>query len=370
MDMRFDEEQQMMQEAFTDFFTSECPSSLVRQLEEGSGHSPEIWSKLANIGGMSINLPEDFGGLGGTFMNTVLLYEAMGRNLYPSPHLWTVVVAADLILRLGTEEQKSALLSKIAGGELLVTLALTEKEKDNPKDFVVEMRPDGDCFLLSGQKHFVEFAAHADYILVVSRSESGISLGLIPSDRKGISWIRQDEIGKRQFYRVDLKDVIVNKDEMLGPENDVLDILNTTLDRARVALAARMLGGCQAAFDLTLKYSKEREQFGQRIAMFQNISFRLAEMQTRIDGARLLLYRTAWLVDQNAPFSAEAAMVKALVGDLSRHVTAEAMQIHGGFGITEEADPQLYYRNTAVDAVLLGSAFQLRDIVADTLDIV
>jgi len=367
MDMRFDEEQRMMQETFTDFFANECPSSLVRQLEEEGGHSAQVWSKLAGMGGMSINLPEDFGGLDGTFMNTVLLYEAMGRSLYPSPHLWTVVVAAELILRLGTDDQKSSLLPKIVSGELIIALALTEKGKDDPNEFQVALKPEGDVFLLNVQKHFVEFAAHADYILVVARSESGISISLIPSDRQGITWTKQDEIGKRQFYRVDMKDVTVNSDEILGQEKGALDILKEILDRARVTLAARMLGGCQAVLDLTLKYAKERVQFGQRIAMFQNISFRLAEMQTRIDGARLLLYRTAWLIDQKIPFSAEAAMVKALLGDLSRHVTAESIQIHGGFGITEEADPQLYFRNTAVDAVLLGSAFQLREDVAESL---
>ena len=106
MDMRLDSEQRMMRDLFTDFFAKECPSTLIRELEEEAGHSPEVWRKLANLDGMALSLPEDYDGLAGSFTELALLYEAMGRNLYPSPHLWTVVVAAELILRLGSQGQK------------------------------------------------------------------------------------------------------------------------------------------------------------------------------------------------------------------------------------------------------------------------
>jgi alkylation response protein AidB-like acyl-CoA dehydrogenase len=222
-------------------------------------------------------------------------------------------------------------------------------------------------FRLSGQKHFVEFARVADALLIVARAEAGVTLFLVPVDQGGIALAQQREISGGQFYRVDLDDVAVPADEVLGPPGEGLEPLNDVLDRARVMLAARMVGGCQAVFDLTLRYAKEREQFGQRVATFESIAFRLAEMQARIDGARLLLYETAWQVDQGLPIMSEAAMLKALVSDLYRHVTSEAIQLHGGFGFAEEADPQLYYRRAAVDAVLLGSAVALRDRVAGTL---
>lgn len=367
MDMRLDEEQRMTLDAFTDFFANECPSTLIRELETGNSHSPEIWRKLAAMDGMALNLPETYDGLEGTFTDMVLVYEAMGRSLYPSPHLWTVVVAAELILCLGNEAQKANLLPKIAAGEAILALAMTEKETDDPAAVQAAANSEGNGFYLNGRKRFVEFAHLADDLLVVARTEQGVTLFLVPTDREGIVLTRQSELGGGQFYGVDFNNVAVAAGEVLGQVGGGLAPLNAALDRARVALAARMLGGCQAVFDLTLRYTKEREQFGQRIATFQHIAFRLAEMHARIDGARLLLYQTAWQIDQARPIATQAAMLKALVSDLYRHVTDEAVQIHGGFGFTEEADPQLYYRRAAVDAVLLGTATTLRDRLANDL---
>jgi alkylation response protein AidB-like acyl-CoA dehydrogenase len=367
MDMRLDAEQRMTRNLFADFFASECPSTMLRELEAGDGHSPEVWRKLADLDGMALALPEDYDGLAGSFTELALLYEAMGRSLYPSPHLWTVVVAGDLILRLGSNEQKASLLPKIAAGDMIVALALAEKDTEEPAAVQTMAVQGANGFRLSGQKTFVEFAHVADALLIVARAEAGVTLFLVPVDREGITLSRQHEISGGQFYRVDLSDVEASADELLGTPGGALEPLNNVLDRARVMLAARMLGGCQAVFDLTLRYAKEREQFGQRLATFQNTAFRLAEMQMRIDGARLLLYQTAWQVDQELSIGCEAAMLKALVSDLYRYVTGEAIQIHGGFGFSEEADPQLYYRRAAVDAVLLGGSSALRDQVADAL---
>jgi len=367
MDMRLDDVQRMTRDVFTDFFAHECPGALLRELEAGAGHAPRVWRKLAELGGMALTLPAAYDGLEGTFTDMVLLYEAMGRSLYPSPHLWTVVVAAELILRLGSAAQKTGLLPRIAAGEMILTLALVEKETDDPAAVQTTAVSDGDEFRLCGQKRFVEFAPLSDVLLVVARAGQGVALFLAPANREGMTLTRQNEIGGGQFYRVDLNGVAVAAGEALGAVGEGLEALNAVLDRARVALAARMLGGCQAVLDLTLRYAKEREQFGQRIAAFQHIAFRLAEMHTRIDGARLLLYKTAWQIDQGQPIACQAALLKALVGDLYRHVTTESIQIHGGFGFTEEAAPQLYYRRAALEAVLLGDALTLRDRVADCL---
>ena len=367
MDMRLDSEQRMTLEMFSDFFARECPSTMLRELEEGEGHSPKVWRKLASLDGMALGLPVEHDGLGGTFTDLALLYEAMGRSLYPSPHLWTVVVAAELILRLGSDGQKAGLLPKIASGEMVVALALAEKGQDDPAAVQTAVVRDAIGFRLNGQKTFVEFAHVADVLLTVARAEAGVTLFLLPSNRNGITLSRQHEIGGGQFYRAELDGVSVSGDEVLGLPGGGLESLNAVLDRARVMLAARMLGGCQAVLDLALRYAKEREQFGQRLATFQAVAFPLAEMQTHIDGARLLLCRTAWRVDQHLSIEADAPLLKALVSDLYRRVTRGAIQIHGGFGFAEEADPQLYYRRAAVDAVLLGSASELRDRVAGTL---
>ncbi len=370
MDMRLDSEQRMTRDLFADFFARECPSTMLRELEEGDGHSPEVWRKLADLDGMALGLPEDYDGLAGSFTELALFYEAMGRSLYPSPHLWTVVVAGELILRLGSQGQKADLLPKIAAGDMIVALALAEKGSDDAAAVQTMAVHGTNGFALSGQKTFVEFAHVADALLIVARTEAGVTLFLVPVDRKGFALSRQHEISGGQFHRVDLDDVEVSASEVLGSPGGALEPLNDVLDRARVMLAARMLGGCQAVFDLTLRYAKEREQFGQSVATFQNTTFRLAKMQTGIDGARLLLYQTAWRVDQGLSIGSEAPMLKAHVSDLYRTITGEAIQVHGGFGFTEEADPQLFYRRAAVDAVLLGSSTALRDRVAGAIGLV
>jgi acyl-CoA dehydrogenase len=194
MDMRLDSEQRMTRDLFTDFFARECPSTLLRELEEGDGHSPEVWRKLADLDGMALALPEDYDGLAGSYTELALLYEAMGRSLYPSPHLWTVVVAGELILRLGGQEQKAGLLPRIAAGDMIITLALMEKDADEPAAVQAVALHGANGYRLSGQKTFVEFAHVADALLMVARAEAGVTLFLVPVDRKGMALSRQHEM--------------------------------------------------------------------------------------------------------------------------------------------------------------------------------
>jgi alkylation response protein AidB-like acyl-CoA dehydrogenase len=190
-------------------------------------------------------------------------------------------------------------------------------------------------------------------------------LFLVPADRAGLRMRRRHEISAGQFYEVTFDNVLARADERF--ETAAVDRLEQALDGARVALAARMVGAAQRAFDLTLRYTRERSQFGQPLLSFQALNFRLAALLTRIDAARLLAYHAAWLIDQGQDFAHAALFAKAQASEIYREMAAEAIQLHGGFGFTAEANPQLFYRRAASDAMLLGSATALRGRIAGYL---
>jgi alkylation response protein AidB-like acyl-CoA dehydrogenase len=365
MDIRLDDEQKLLQSTFARFFAERCPLDRVRELEAGTGHDPAIWAGLAELGALGLLVPVEHGGLGGSFVEAALLCEAIGGALYPSPFLWTCVVAPALLPWLAVEEAAGDWLARIAAGHALIAFAddqAHDLSADRPRAV-----PSAEGFLLSGGVSFVEYAAHANALLVVAQAPEQLALFLVPADRAGIAIERRREISGGQFYRVTFDQAPIRGDERL--DSDAVERLEQVLDRARVALAARMVGAAQRAFDLTLRYMRERSQFGQPLLRFQALNFRMAALLTRIDAARLLAYHAAWLIDQGQEFAHAALFATAQASEVYRETAAEAIQLHGGFGFTAEADPQLFYRRAASDAMLLGTTTALRERIAGYLDL-
>lgn len=358
MDLRLTDEQKLLQSTFARFFAERCPLERVRELEAGDGHDPKLWTGLADLGALGVLVPTAHGGLGGDFVEAALICEAIGAALYPGPFLWTCVVAPFLIERLGGPAVAADWLPRIAAGGAILALAAA----DEPG---MRAAPGDGGYRLAGEEPFVEYAQHADALLVAARVPDGLGLFLVPRGSAGLAIARRHEMSGGQLYRAVADGVPVQDGERLG--GDAEAPLKQALDRARVALAARMVGAAQRAFDLTARYLRERTQFGQPLLRFQALNFRLAALLTRIDAARLLAYRAAWLIDRGAPF-ADAALVAAIqASEVYRDMAAEAIQLHGGFGFTAEANPQLFYRRAAVDAMLLGTATALRERLAQEL---
>jgi acyl-CoA dehydrogenase len=363
MDMRLTDEQRLLESTFARFFAERCPLDRVRELEAGDGHDPAIWAGLADLGALGLLVPEAHGGLGGAFVDAALLCEAIGAALYPSPFLWACVVAPALLGHLGDAAMQAAWLPKIVAGEAI--LALVEDRASVPGAPPIAAARGAGGYQLRGAAGFVEYAAHADALLVAAQLDGELALFALPPGHPGCAIEPRSEISGGQFYRVAFDDVLARKGERL--EGDVVGALGAALDRARVALAARMVGSAQRVFDITLRYLREREQFGQPLLRFQALNFRMAELLTRIDAARLLAYQAAWLVDQAQPFAQAGLVAKIEAAEVYRAMAAEAIQLHGGFGFTAEASPQLFYRRAASDAMLLGSATDLRERLADLL---
>lgn len=363
MDMRLDEQQTLLQSTFTRFFAEQCSLDQVRELEAGVGHSPALWASLADLGALGLLIPEAHGGLGGAFVEAALLSEVIGGALYPSPFLWTCVVTPYLIERLGDSLTQATWLPRIAAGNAIIAFA--DDRASDPAAPALQAVPDGADWRLHGEACFVEYARHADALLLATELADHTALFLLAAGRDGVTIERRSEISGGQFFRVVFDGVVLHADELLSDDAGLL--LEQALDRARVLLAARMVGAAQRVFDLTLNYTRERSQFGQPLLRFQALNFRLAALLTRIDGARLLAYHAAWLIDQSQEFAQAALLAKAQAAEMYREMAAEAIQLHGGFGFTAEASPQLFYRRAASDAMVLGSATAMRERIAGYL---
>jgi alkylation response protein AidB-like acyl-CoA dehydrogenase len=375
MDFSLSEEQEMLRKMARDFLEKECPKALVREMEEDEkGYSPELWRKMAELGWIGLVFPEQYGGEGLSFLDLAVLIEEMGRALVPGPYVSTVVYCGSAILAAGTDEQKQELLPKIARGDLILTLALTEPSATyEPAGIEVKAVPDGDDFIINGTKLFIPDAHVADYLLCVTRTgesadgEDGITLFLVDARSEGISCEPLKTIASDRQFQVSFKGVRVPRKNMLGEAGRGWDIVKEFLPRATLAQCALMVGGAQQVLEMTVDYAKERVQFGSPIGSFQAIQHKCADMATDVDGCRFITYQAAWMLSQGLPCAAQVSMAKAWVSDAYRRVCVEGHQIHGGIGFIKDHDMQLYYRRAKLNELAFGDADYHRELVAQQI---
>jgi len=378
MDLDFTEEQVMFRTTARDFMARECPSTLVRELEESErGYSPELWRKVADLGWLGLTFPEKYGGISGNCLDLAILYDEMGRALFSSPHLPTVVLGGHAVLECGSGHQKKEFLPRIAGGELLLSLALTEPAiKYQPLAIATRAVAQGDDYVIKGIKLFVPNANVADYLVCVARTgdgqalERGMTLFLVDAHSPGLTCTPLktiSEIGHDKQFEVIFDNVKVPKRNILGGQNQGWAPLARVLNQATVALCAEMVGGAQAVLDMSVEYSKERVAFGRPIGSFQALQHKMANMLIEVDGAWLLTYQAAWMLAEGLPCAKQVAMAKAWTSDAYRRVTADAIQIHGGYGYCSEVDTTLYYRRAKAAEFALGDPRFHRRIVAQEI---
>jgi alkylation response protein AidB-like acyl-CoA dehydrogenase len=376
MDFRVSDELKMLKTTCARFFAARFPADAGRRAERGlgagsgrdagQGFDPALWKGFCDLGVLQLTLPEAVGGAGLGQGAAAVVAEEIGRALYQSPWADTVT-AADIIVQAGPAGAGWALLEGIAAGACTIAMAVRERGQDDPAALSAlgaTATAAGDGFTISGRKLFVPFGETVDRFMVAAATPHGPTMFLVPRDRAGIQVRRGDDTGRSEFCSVEFAATPAGAADVVGAPGGAAGPYTGALARARVRHAAYLVGLCQGALDVTIKYTKEREQFGRAIASFQAISFRLAALAARIDAARHLAGRGAWLGDGNGDLRELrriAAEALAMAGELARDVTAESMQMHGSFGFSEEAEPQRYYRRAAVDALLLGTPVQLRD---------
>ena len=378
MDFELSEDQVMLKTSARDFLEKECPKTLVREMmEDERGYSPELWRKMADLGWQGLVIPEEYGGVGSSFLDLAVLLEEMGRALVPGPFVPTVVLAGRAISAAGSEEQKQQFLTKIAGGDMILTLAFMEASGSlEPSGIAVEAKPEGDDFIIEGTKLFVPDAHVADYLLCVTRTkdgpnkEEGITLFLVDAKTAGI----QPEVLKtmtgEKMCEVILRKVAVPKRNMLGELDQGWPIMKRVLDEAAAAESAWMIGGARWVLETAVDYAKERVQFGRPIGTFQAIQHKCANMYMEVEGATSLAYYAAWAVSENDPgLTLAASMAKAWCSDTYKHVAGEGVQIHGGIGVTWDHDMHLYFKRAKTSEVAFGDGDYHREEVARILNL-
>jgi len=378
MDFELGEEQIMLKTSARDFLENECPKQLVRDMmEDEKGYSPELWRKMADLGWQGLTFPEECGGVGMSFLDLVVLLEEMGRALVPGPFVPTVVLAGQPILAAGTEEQKQEFLPRIASGDMLMTLALTEASGGlEASDVTVKATPTRENFTIEGTKLFVPDAHVADYLICVARTkdspdkEEGITLFLVDARTDGIQTEALKTMTGEKLCEVTFSNVTVPRENILGELDKGWSIIKRVLDEAAIAECAWMIGGARWVLETSVDYAKERVQFGVPIGSFQAIQHKCANMACEVEGATSITYSAAWTVSENDPgITMAACMAKAWCSDIYTHVAAEGIQIHGGIGFTWDHDMHLYFKRAKASEVIYGDGDYHREQVARMLEI-
>ena len=375
MDVNFSEEQKLIRASAKEFLKAEVPKEMVRDLEEGEGdYSQELWQKIAELGWIALNVPEEYDGMGMNFLDLMVLFEEVGYNLFPCPLFSTVMATFPIILG-GSERQKRQYLPKIAEGGLRLSLALTESTGTyDASGITVEAVPEGDDYVISGTKLFVENAHRADYLVCAFRTkgkrtpEEGLTLFIIDSKTPGIGTSVLPTIGLDKQCEVNFTNVKIPKTNILGPLDKGWEILKGTLQRAQTGKCAEMLGGMRAALDMTNAYVKKRMTYGKPVASYQVIQHYLANIWIDQELSRNITYLAAWKIHENLPSALEVSAAKTWVGKAFTRITERCVQMHGAMGLTKEHDIGLYYRNARACDLAYGDGHYQREVIAKEMN--
>ena len=374
MDLTFSEAQEILRKMARDFLSTECPKSMVRELQDSEkGYSPDLWKKMADLGWMGLIVPEEYEGMGYTFQDLTILLEETGRNVLPGPLVCTITSTLP-ILDAGTEEQKKEFLPKIATGDLILTTALTETEGTlDASGIAAKATPKGDNFAINGTKLFVEMAHVANYLICAARTkdgisaEEGITLFIVDAKAPGIDCQVIPTIALDKLCEVRFKDVLVPKKNMLGELDKGWPVIQKMLEKGALAKCAESIGGMQAAVEMTVAYSKERVQYGRPIGAFQALQHMMADIWTTMETSRYLVYEAAWMKSEGLPCTKEVSMAKAYVNDAYNYVTKWAIRLHGGIGTSRDHDIHLYYHKAKAADTAFGNTDFHRELVAQKI---
>jgi alkylation response protein AidB-like acyl-CoA dehydrogenase len=375
MDFSFTEEQDMLRISARDFLAKECPKAKVRELaKDERGYDVQMWHSMAGLGWMGLIFPDEYGGMGASFMDLVILMEEMGRNILPGPFFSTIALCALPLLEYGSSDQKTKFLPQIAKGEAVWTFALAESS-GRYKASEVKLRAvlKGTNYVLQGHKLFVTDAHVADYILVVGRTgegrrpEDGITMFIVDAREPNMKKEAIPTIGGDRQFKVSFDKVAVSKHNILGKIGNGWDIVDFMLQRAAVLKCAEISGACQAVLDMTSSYARERIQFDRPIGSFQAIQHKLADMLIDVEAVQYLLYQAAWGISIGSPSPWQISAAKAKANEAYQQVCIEAIAAHGAIGYTMDHDIGLYYRRVKAAEFAAGDTDLHREVIASWL---
>ena len=366
MALILNEEQQSLKDIASEFLQSNAPITHFREIRDTQnelGYDESLWMDMVNLGWSGILIPEEYGGFDFGMVGMGSILEEAGKTLTPSPLFSTGVLGASLLTLGGNDSQKQTYLPQIVDGTLTTALALEESNRHAPYSIDTQAKKNGDQFIISGCKNFVIDGHSSNLLIVAARTEgsvndeSGITLFLVNSDSQGVEITKTSMVDSRNAANIKFSDVTVSSDNILGEENNGASLLEVVLDRAQIAISAEMLGNASQAFNLTLEYLKERKQFGAVIGTFQALQHRAAEMYSELELTKSSVIAACNAVDENSnDLRRMASLAKFKSGETNHLITNEAVQMHGGVGVTDEYDVGLFMKRARVTEQIFGNS--------------
>ena len=366
MALVLNEEQQFLKDAASKFFQDNAPIAHFRELRDSNnelGYDSELWKKMAELGWAGILVSEEYGGSDFGMMGMGTILEEAGKTLTPSPLFATGLIGASLLELAGNEEQKNEYLPKLVGGNLTTALALEEGIRHAPTNINTEAKKDGDDFILNGKKTFVLDGHSADLLIVAARTageatdSSGISLFCVDPSTEGLEVIKMNMLDSRNAAEISFLDVKISADNLLGELNNGYGIIEEVLNRAQIGISAEILGNASQAFQITLGYLKERKQFGVLIGSFQALKHRAAVMYSELELTKSSVVGAMNAIDEQSNDVARfASMAKYKAGETAYLVSNESVQMHGGYGVTDEYDIGFFMKRARVAEQIFGNS--------------
>ena len=360
------EEEQFLKDTAKNFAEERCPISHFRSLRDNNDPKlwdKDIWKEMTALGWPGILIPEEYGGSNFGITGISVILEECAKTLTPSPLFATGVLGAFSLTNFGNDDQKQEYLPKITGGDLTTALAIDESSHHNPADTEMVAKKDGKKFVLNGKKTFVIDGASADLLIVLARTSgnkgesSGLTLFLIDSNDTGIERIKLDMADSRNYANINFNNVEVSAKNILGDEETGGETVENILDIGRIAIASEMLGNAEAAFETTLDYLKQRKQFGVLIGSFQALQHRAAEMFCELELTKSSVMAAMKAADEGSnELQRLSSLSKTMAGETLHLVSNEAVQMHGGIGVTDEYDIGFFLKRARVAEQIFGSS--------------
>ena len=366
MKLVLSEEEQFLKDTAKNFAAERSPISHFRALRDNDDPTlwdKEIWFEMVKLGWPGILIPEEYGGSNFGVTGIGVILQECAKTLTPSPLFATGVLGAYAISNYGNEEQKKNYLPKIVSGEITTALAVDEFSHHNPNDSVMSAKKEGSNYVPNGKKIFVIDGASADLFIVLSRTSgnsgdsAGMTLFLINADASGIEKIKLDMADSRNYANIVFNNVLIDSSQILGNEETGGETIEDILDIGRIAISSEMLGNAESAFETTLDYLKQRKQFGVLIGSFQALQHRAAEMFCELELTKSSVMAALRAADENSnELQRMSSLAKTIAGETLHLISNEAIQMHGGIGVTDEYDIGFFLKRARVAEQIFGSA--------------
>jgi len=364
MKLILNEEQQFLKDTAKNFAEERTPINHFRSLRDNKDNllwDKDTWKEMVNLGWSGILIPEEYGGSNFGLAGISVILQECGKTLTPSPLFATGVLGAYAISQYGTEEQKKKYLPQIVNGEITTAIAIDESSHHNPLNINMPAVLKDNSYILNGKKVFVVDGASADLLIVVARTSgktgdsTGLTLFLVENNQPNINVVKLDMADSRNYANITFSDITVQKENILGDIEAGGEAIENILDIGRIAISAEMLGNTEAAFESTINYLKERKQFGVLIGTFQALQHRAAEMFCEIELTKSSIMAAMQGADNNSnELQRLASLAKTMAGETLHLVSNEAIQMHGGIGVTDEYDLGFYLKRSRVVEQIFG----------------